>query len=340
MRYRFLLPALLLYFVKPAFGQDIHFTQFYNTPQVISPGLTGIFDGDQRFIGAYRGQWYEANAPYSTFFGMFDQKIYSPKVKKGFFGVGGMLGNDRAGDGNLSLLQLQLNGSYTYPIDKENLLTGGLMLGVGQRSFEFSKLRWNNQYNGDLFDPNLDPGEDFDDNGFLYGDVGVGLNYRAQKLGRRSSIDVGLSYMHFNKPKQTFANQQGSSVLQPRTSIYLIQQLQIADKIDVYWNGLAQLQDKYFEGIAGFGGRYHLNQKRGKELAVQAGVAYRFNAIGDAAITNFEVHYQYWRLGLSYDINVSDFRAATNRNGGPEVTIRYVIHKVKPIPLFRVCPII
>lgn len=339
MRYRFLLFALLLYFVNPASAQDIHFTQFYNTPQVISPGLTGIFDGDQRFIAAYRGQWYSANAPYSTFFGMFDQKIYTPKVKKGFFGVGGTLGHDRAGDAQLSLIQLQLNGSYTYPIDKENLITGGLMMGVGQRSFEFSKLRWHNQYTDGVFDPDLSPNESFTDNGFLYGDLGVGLNYRSQKLGRRSFLDIGASYQHLNKPQQSFA-EQGTSTLQPRSTIYLIQQLQVSETLDLYWNGMAQIQDVYVEGVAGIGGRYHLNQSRGKELAIQAGVAWRFHSISDAAITNIEVHYQYWRLGLSYDINVSDFRAATNRNGGPEVTIRYVIHKVKPVPLFRVCPII
>jgi type IX secretion system PorP/SprF family membrane protein len=322
-----------------AYGQDLHFTQFYNTPQVVSPALTGIFDGDQRYIGAYRGQWYEANAPYTTFFGMYDQKIYTNKVKKGFLGAGGALGYDRAGDGELSLLQINLNGSYTYPIDKENLLTGGLMLGIGQRSFEMAQLKWHNQFNGDQFQSNLPSGENFDDTGFLYGDIGFGLNYRGQKLGKRSFIDVGGALYHINKPNQSFENQAKSS-LQPRTSLYLIQQLQVADKVDVYWNGLAQIQDKYFEGVAGLGGRYHLSQKRGKELALQGGVAYRFNAIGDAAITNIEVHYQYWRLGLSYDINVSGFRAATNRNGGPEVTLRYVIHKVKPIPLFRVCPII
>lgn len=305
----------------------------------ISPGLTGIFNGDQRFIGAYRGQWYSADAPYTTFHGSFDQKYYSRKLKKAFMGFGGNINYDRAGDSRLALAQINLSGSYTYLIDSENLITGGLMIGAGQRSFDYGSLLWANQHNGDQVDVTLPTGEDFDDSGYVYPDFGIGINYRAQKSMRRSHLDLGAAVFHLHQPNQSFDGQ-GESLLKPRTSIYLNQVLQTTQTFDLYWTGLAQFQDKYFEGIVGAGGRWHLNQARGKELAVQAGLAWRLNEISDAAILALEGHYQYWRLGFSYDFNISEYKIASNRYGGPEVTLRYIIKFVKPVPVFRICPII
>jgi hypothetical protein len=45
-------------------------------------------------------------------------------------------------------------------------------------------------------------------------------------------------------------------------------------------------------------------------------------------------------VGFSWDVNVSGFSAATNRNGGPEFTVRYIIHKVYPLKAFKACPLI
>ena len=340
MKFKILLPVLLCLFVTSNIvAQDLHFTQHYNTPMSVSPALTGIFNGDQRFIGAGRGQWYTADAPYTTFHGSFDQKVYNKKLGKGFLGVGGALNYDRSGDSRLALIQLNLAGSYTYVLDPENLVTGGLMIGAGQRSFDMADLRWGSQHDGELYNPATASGESFNESGYIYPDFGLGINYRAQKTDKRTHIDIGVAAFHLHQPNQSF-DDQGVSKLQPKYSIYANQLYQLKPKLDFYLNGLAQLQDKYFEGVIGAGGRFHLDQRRGKELALQAGLAYRLNEIGDAAIFAAEAHYQYWRLGVSYDINVSEYRIASNRNGGPEVTLRYIIKFVKPIPVFKVCPII
>ena len=39
-------------------GQDIHHSQFYTAPLNLNPGLTGIFNGDQRLALNYRRQWF------------------------------------------------------------------------------------------------------------------------------------------------------------------------------------------------------------------------------------------------------------------------------------------
>jgi len=49
--------------------------------------------------------------------------------------------------------------------------------------------------------------------------------------------------------------------------------------------------------------------------------------------------YQNWQFGLSYDLNTSPFKVASQRRGGPEVSLRYVIFRVKPPEEFKLCPI-
>ena len=49
------------------YGQDIHFSQFSGSLLNISPGYTGMFNGDYRLSAIYRSQWQSVPVSYSTF---------------------------------------------------------------------------------------------------------------------------------------------------------------------------------------------------------------------------------------------------------------------------------
>lgn len=329
----------MLFFCLSMKAQDIHFAQFYNSPLNISPALTGVFNGDRRFIGNYRSQWQAALVPYTTFSGMFDSKIYANKLKKGMIGAGAVFNYDVAGDGELGNIQLNLSGSYVHTIDRENFLSFGLQVGVAQRSFRPAKLTFDSQYDGESFDPSRPINEQFSNTAKVYGDVSAGVNWHAQKLTKRTRLDVGAALYHLTQPDQNF-NSADPARLSSRLSLYMLPTLQVSNKLDLLLHGMAQLQGAYTEGFAGLGARIHLNQRRTKEMAVQLTGSYRFNAFGDSIIPAAELHYKTWIVGLSYDVNISDFRRATNRYGGPELAIRYTITNVKPLNTFKICPII
>jgi len=44
-------------------AQDIHFSQYGNSPLNLNPGLAGVFGGDLRFVGNYRKQWLTVPVP-------------------------------------------------------------------------------------------------------------------------------------------------------------------------------------------------------------------------------------------------------------------------------------
>src|SRR6478752_4595899 len=49
-----------------ASAQDIHFSQFFETPLLRNPALAGIFTGDVRVQAVYRDQWNSVTSGYRT----------------------------------------------------------------------------------------------------------------------------------------------------------------------------------------------------------------------------------------------------------------------------------
>lgn len=343
---------LWLFFFSYLSAQDIHFSQFYNSPLNLSPALTGVHGGDVRFMGNYRNQWKSVPVPYLTVSGMYDTKIQEDARKKGYFSGGILFNYDRAGLSKLSMTNFVLSGSYTFKVQDGIFLTGGAQASVNQRAFRIDDLRFGSQWDGEIFNGNLPP-ETFDNTTNFFADFGLGANLRfqnanANRWDKRSKLDVGVALFHINRPKVGFYDNE-SLRLPSRVSIYALGVLMVAPAFDLVLNGSVQIQNPYLENVAGFGARLHLDRRRAREAALQIGASWRFgkNPVFDdtekfasAIIPNVELHYRQWMVGVSYDVDISNFNIATNKRGGPEVAISYTIYRVKPLPAFKICPII
>jgi hypothetical protein len=64
-----------------------------------------------------------------------------------------------------------------------------------------------------------------------------------------------------------------------------------------------------------------------------------FARTGDALIPVIGLDYNEWNLGISYDVNTSDLKRASNSRGGYEIALTYIITKVKPIGIKPPCPV-
>lgn len=267
--------------------------------------------------------------------GSFDEKIYVPGISNGLFSWGISFTRDEAGDGNLSWTMLQASAGYVQQVADEWYLSGGLSLGAGQRAFEADQLFFGDQFNGDIFDPNLQTGEGFDQTSAGFFNVGSGLNLYFQDLDTRSKAYFGVAGHNLNQPSLSFFNQ-AQVQLPIRMSVHSMGTIQLDENWDVGVQAQWQNQGPYQEVIAGAFAKLHLDSQAGRELAVRVGLGYRF---GDAFIMEAGVYYLNWRLVVSYDVNTSPFRVVTNRRGGPEFSLRHVITKVKPPEEFKSCPI-
>lgn len=312
----------------------MHYSQFYNSPININPALTGIFNGDARFNLSLRDQWRSVPVPWTTFSLNFDKKFYPKNNDKGFFALGILYNYDRQGDANISLNNINLSGSYTRLLNKQNILTGGLMLGFSSRGFDPSNLTWDKQWADGEFFASMDPGESFDMERVNFIESALGLNYRWQKTSR-TKIDLGAGLFHIVRPQVDYSSSQ-SLKLPRRLSLSGIGTIQLTEKIDFQLNVMHQIQDSYRETILGGLGKFYLNQKRGNVTTLELGLGYRTS---HSIFPTLAVRYNEFYVSGSYDIDLTEFGDIHGNNGGPEIHFRYIFTAVKPLKNFKICPI-
>lgn len=326
--------GVIFYFlvVTSMSAQDIHLSQYHFDRLQINPALTGMFNGDKQVALLYKSQWAVVPVEYSTFSGSFDMKLRKTQTPKGFFSVGGLFNYDQAGDGNLSLGSLTVNGSYTRALSKSFFVTLGGAAGGGQRKFDIQGLKFESQWDGGGI--TLPNGETFDETSFFYLDLSGGLNLRLQGKDR-TKIDVGVGAFHLNEPSYSFYKNDNIS-LPVRIAFSGLGVLKVANRLDLYGNGLIQQQGPYEETLAGGGVIIHISNKKAREVELHLGVATRFE---DALIPMIALGYDGWKGGFSYDITTSDFQTANDQKGGPEFFLTYTYKKLWPLEQTKVCSI-
>lgn len=329
--------CLILTFFFSYFGlrsQDIHFSQFYNSPLNLSPALTGIFNGDKRITGSLKDQWRTVPVPWFTFGASYEHK-FIPKRSENYFFTGGLQFNyDRQGLSRLNLSNFNLSLAYTRAINQSNLLTAGILLGYATRGFSLDQLTWDKQWNGDFLDPSLPTGEAFDAQRIHFLETALGLNYRWQK-SKRTKLDLGAGLFHFIEPSIAFYNSDDQK-LPRRLSLYGVGSFKLIDLLDIQLHAMTQFQSDYRETVFGAIGKIHIDQNKGKEFELHLGLGYRTSK---SLIPTIAIQYRQLYVGFNYDIDISDFDTYTNNKGGPEFHIRYIITHVKPLRKFKVCSI-
>ncbi len=338
--YQSLLTALLFVatLCTTTYAQDIHFSQIGRSPLNLNPGLTGIFEGDVRFIGNYRSQWNAIPVNYQTFSGAVDMSFYNKNYDKRFFSAGLLFNHDVAGISRLSLASIGLSGSYTQRMANAHFLTLGLGGTITQRAFDRSDLQFDSQYNYETrqHDSKLDNLENFNGTTKLLADVSAGLNwhYRVPRRDRRTNFDAGFGILHFNQPNKSFIDTDYEK-LPMRWNLYMFSEFQLGgSRLDLLLSGIYQLQGPHTELELGAGLQVHIDTDPGEEVALNFGVSWR----NEDAITPFVgLKYQAWDARVSYDVNTG-FTQATERRGGVEVSVLYTLATVKPM-VTKICPV-
>jgi type IX secretion system PorP/SprF family membrane protein len=322
-----------------ATAQDIHFSQIGYAPLHLNPALTGIFEGDMRLIGNYRTQWNTVPVGYETFSGAYDMSFLNKNYERRFFSAGVMLTHDQAGDSRLSFTNVVISGSYTHRVAKGHYLTAGLAGAFTHKYFDVSGLQFDRQFSDETrsFDPTLDAREAnlLANNTTGFADISGGFNwhYRAPSRAKRTSFDVGIASMHFNQPAKPFLDDKAEQ-LPMRWSMYGFGNIEIVGAFDLLLHATYQDQGPHREMIYGAGLQYHINTDFDKEFAIQAALNRRSE---DALSFMLGMRYRMWKGAFSYDLNTSDFAVATNRRAGPELSIIYIINRVKIMPT-KICP--
>ena len=311
-------------------GQDIHFSQFQQMPLHYSPAQTGMFDGDLRFAGIQRTQWKSVTTPFVTFGAAVDFK--NPLGKQDW-NAGLFIMQDRAGDSQFNTFQLNFSLSREFHLSDSETFLAGTQIGLTQKRIDIDALKFDNQWNGFQFDPNLDPNEVLNQEGISYLQLNLGGAYQKNFDGRNKFMGA-IGIYQWSSPDVGFYNE--NAPLDARFSFATNATIEINSEWDARPALMLGLQGKFRELLIGGDVRRILMQEKGLWRAMYAGVYLRTR---DAGYLLVGMEYDQWNVGLSYDINYSDLDPASNGRGGFEFSIVYILKKFRPPTVVkRNCP--
>ncbi len=325
---------LILLVCKISLGQDIRFSQFYAAPLSLNPALTGLFNGDHRFVGNYRSQWKNANADFITTAFSYDSDLLGINPTNHLIGTGIMVFNDKAGfSSGINTFDIALTGSYHLPVGENATIAMGLQTNFVQKStfgdFKFPNswvdgLGYEQDANGDAITTGTINSLDVNTGAFFYMFPG----------GGESSIFLGLSSFHLVAHKESFIPSIGNSI----------------GRRIVGHGGTRITTKKEINFVPNF---LYMRQGRAEELNLGFSVEFEFPSIKsavavgfwtrarDAVIPNIAFDFNNIHLGLSYDFNLSELQTSSDKRGGFELSLQYILNmginnevKGEPCPRF------
>ena len=287
-------------------GQDPHFTQASRIPTWYNPAAAGHGVEHIRLTMLYRNQWSSVMSPFKTQGLFFDKQV--SKV-----GFGANLVNNSSGDAGIR--QFFLNGQLSYRLKfGKHALASGVQVGFIQKSFDPSKMTFDDQYTSDQgFNPANPTSESFSYTTLTRPDFGVGMLWTYGKQGKDQLYPyAGLSIQHLNQPKESFIEQDN---IIPRkfsaqagvgiwvreswfiTPAILFTQQQFAKELQSSITVRLPLEDR--------------NQ-------VEGGLIFRNK---DAIALYAGYQWNSFMAGMSYDVNIS---GATGGPGAFELSLTYI----------------
>lgn len=313
---------LLSFFAASTNAQDIHFSQFFETPLLRNPALAGIFSGDVRVQSVYRDQWNSVTQAYKT--GSFNIEYKKP-VGRGddFLTIGGQVLYDRAGTIALQSTHIlpALNYHKSLSSDKNRYLSLGFMGGWVQRSIDRSKVTTNSQYDGTGFNPGLSDGESFPRNSYSYLDASVGMSFNSQ-IGENTdnNIYLGAAYHHFNKATKVSFYGNPNYEMVPKWVGSLGLRMSVNEYSFFTLYGDYSKQGTYTEAMGGALYSWRLDEIEDPKYILHGGVLLRWK---DAVIPVAKLDFKPFSVAVSYDANISQLKSASRGRGGYEISISY-----------------
>ena len=302
-------------------------------PLYLNPALTGDFDGQWRFNLNQRSQWRSVSRPYNTVAISADNRegLLLPGM---YHGLNFM--HDVAGDGNYRTTEIGLSTAYQLYLgaDSVHSFTPAVHLAFNHRTIDFSKLSFDNQFNGYYYDPSLPTNEVFGTNSRAGFNVSVGGIY-SWKPDEKKEVVVGAGLFNIPQIKQSFYGDDGIK-RDRRVLVHARATLPLKEKWDLQPALFGQFQGKYTELVLGTNIRYTLKERRNDYFAPYAGIYFR-NKDGIYIVAG--AYYNDWIVGVSYDVNTSDLTPASRVRGGLEFSVQYILRLFKPkVIQYRVCP--
>ena len=300
------------------YGQDLHFSQFFNSPLSTNPANTGFIpDGDYRLGVNFRDQWSSImSLPYKTMSAFGDVQVMKNQDQTGWVGLGGLILRDVAGSGNLTSTKLYGSVAYHQMLGYASLLSLGFNVGYANKKINTSNLKFPDQFDGKFFDNKLPTSATLDKNNIGYLDMQVGLNY-AYFPTDKIYVNTGLSVHHVNTPEESFFESNDASNQVPRRYIgFLNGSFMVNDQWIINPNAYFTMQAESSELVAGLNAHYNLSGDG--EYVLMGGLYYRHK---ESFIPLIGLGYKDYAFTFTYDATISTLKNYNGSRGAFEFSL-------------------
>ena len=323
------LASVLYLFPQSAAAQDPAFSQFFSSPLSLNPALTGKFNGQLRVAGNYRNQWPQINNAFITETVSVDGNILNGKLAEGdAWGVGLLAMSDKTANGILTSNYVSLSTAYHKSLDENgwNQLGLGFQGTYANKRLDGTKLNFEDQLDqqGGWTLPSAEVIDGHNVN-LSYFDLNLGALYNGSTDGN-NNIYFGVSAYHITQPKESFT---GNSfyVLHPRFTMHGGASFPISSANNlnfIHFSGLYSKQAGATNAMLGAAWSNNLTGNDDNPLNFYLGVWARFSNLTDAIIPYVGLDVGAFTVGMSYDVNVSSLKSASQGQGGIEISLIYI----------------
>jgi len=302
-----------------SFGQDLHFSQWYNSPLTANPANTGFIpDADYRIGANYRNQYSNImTVPYKTMSIFGDAQVFRDRIESGWVGLGGVILRDVAGSGKLTSTKVYGSAAYHQMVGLYGLLTAGFNAGIVNKQINVTDLKFPDQFDGKFFDNQLPTDVILDRTSTSYFDMQIGMNY-AYFPTDNIYVNGGFSVHHINRARESFfTNSAGyDDRISPRYIGFLNASIKLNDMVIVNPMAYYTRQAEASELVGGANLQYNLSGDGQTQL-----LGGLFVRPGDAAIAVVGFSWNNVRLTFSYDATTSGLKSYNGTRGAFEFSL-------------------
>ncbi|MES2799279.1 MAG: PorP/SprF family type IX secretion system membrane protein [Bacteroidota bacterium] len=311
-----------------AFAQQYrHFSMWNENLSALNPGAVAVMDADLKATTSFRMQWMglEGNPWRSNSFGI-EAKLFKQKTTANCLGVGLNFTNDQSGDLGMTNNLLSVPINYTIAAEDNLLFSIGIAPGFYQTSLRNTNYSFNNQWNGVAYDNEMVSGESFGtEMSVINFDIGAGMHFK-YIFDDASNINIGIGVNHITGPNMAFQTIdskmfRGINLSASGTKYIPNRRLGISPSL------LMQFFGPNRNVIFGSAFDIELFEASKRTDYVQRsflswGIYYR---VQDALVGTVAFKFKGYKLGASYDFNVSALTPATRGLGGFELYFTYAM---------------
>ena len=305
-----------------ASAQDIHFSQFYENAILRNPALTGIFSGDYKAGVNYRQQWSNISVPFTTVLASAESRILINRGVGDYLSFGVTATYDKAGTINFNSLQVYPAINYNKAIEDNHntYLSVGFAGGYIQRSIDLSKATFSTQYVGGSYDPANATMDNFNNTVIQNYDLSAGLSYNSS-AGPNNQVTyyIGAAGFHVTKPKHAFNGSETLIRLNTKYTANAGFRWHINEQYGLTGHFNYLTQNPYKETMLGAMVSWkNIQQYNAVPFTLYVGTFVRFK---DAIIPTVKMDYKTYSVTVSYDVNTSKLRPASEGMGGFEISL-------------------